>query len=88
MTVPTLLHDHYLDFNTGSKANIKQSGWPLSRRSDENIREVDISVRNNPISSMQKRSTALTIPRISLQRILHLDLELHMDMEPNGYIEL
>ena len=79
---------------TGSTTNIKQTGRPRSRRSEENIREIEISVRNDPESSTRKRSAALAIPRTSLRRILHLDLKLHpyklqivQEMKPNDYIE-
>ncbi|CAH2088890.1 unnamed protein product [Euphydryas editha] len=79
---------------TGSTTNIKQTGRPRSRRSEENIREVEISVRNDPESSSRKRSAALAIPRTSLRRILHLDLKLHpykvqivQKMKPNDYIQ-
>ena len=79
---------------TGSTTNIKQTGRPRSRRCEENIRKIEISVKNDPESSTRKRSAAVAIPRTSLRRILHLDLKLHpyklqivQEMKPNDYIE-
>lgn len=62
---------------SGSTLDKQRSGRPRTSRTEENIDVVKHSIRENPTQSTRKRSSALNLPRTSLQRILKKDLHLH-----------
>lgn len=66
---------------TGSTLDKQRSGRPRTSRTDENIDAVAQSVCVNPALFTRKRSSALNVPRTSLQRILKKDLHLHPKMQ-------
>lgn len=62
---------------TGSTLDKPRSGRPRTSRTEQNIDTVAESIRENPTQSTRKRSSALNVPRTSLQRILKKDLLMH-----------
>lgn len=56
----------------------KTKGRPRTSRTEDNIERVKQSVRENPRVPTRKRSSVLHLSQRSLQRILNLDLKLHL----------
>ena len=62
---------------TADASNRKPTGRPRSVRTAENIERVRVSLQTSPSRSIEKRSQALNMPRESVRRILHNDLQYH-----------
>lgn len=52
----------------------QHTGWPRSAKTQERIEHVIASVRENPTTSIRKRSKELNVPQSCLQRIRRKDL--------------